>query len=293
MIKKILSGFSTKDWILLGLVVLTWGANASAVKVGTNEIEPSTLAFIRSSLTAILFAPFIKKISWGDFKNVALVSFVFFAIHYSVMYMSIDAINSNSFVVLVMLAMPFTIILSSIFLNEKIGKWTWFGIVVCFVGLMIAFGIPDIAQYPMGALFTLLTAILWAIGSLLMKRTKHIPLMTFTFYAFGLAAPFLFVFAYAMNGNAMFDFTSVNPFNLSVSVFYQVVVMGVMASVWGYLIGNHRADHVTPFLLLQVPVAAMFGYILLGEAITIELIASAIVILAGVGVIHYRRLNSA
>ena len=290
MFQKIASGFSKKDWILIALVLLTWGANASAIKVGTNEISPYTLVFIRAALTSLLFLPFIKKISFDDFKRLALVSFVFFALHYSVMYMAIDAINSNSFVVLVMLAMPFTILLSAMFLGEKIGKWTWGGLVICFVGLISAFGIPDVAQYPMGAILCIVTAVLWAVGSLLMKRTRHIPLMTFTFYTFGLATPFMFLNAYIMDGNAMFDFANVDKVALGASIFYQVAVMGVMASVWGYLIGNHRAEHVTPFLLLQVPVAAIAGYFVLDETVTAQFVFSSLLIVGGVGLIHYRRL---
>lgn len=290
MFQKISSGFSRRDWLLIALVILTWGANASAIKVGTNEISPYTLVFLRGLLTSLLFLPFVKKISWRDFGNLGLVSLTFFTLHYSIMYLAIDSINSNSFVVLVMLAMPFSIILSSIFLGEKIGRWTWLGLSICFAGLVVAFGIPDVAQYPLGAFLCIVTAILWAIGSLLMKRTKHIPLMTFTFYTFAMATPFLFLSAYIANGFAMFDFTAVDKIALSFSVFYQVIVMGIMASVWGYLIGNHRAEHVTPFLLLQVPVAAISGYFVLSESITIEFVLSGLLILGGVGLIHYRRL---
>ena len=290
MLQKIASGFSKKDWILLAILIVTWGANASAIKVGTNEISPYTLVFLRGLLTSLIFLPFIKRINLKDLGALAMVSLIFFALHYSVMYQAINAINSNSFVVLVMLAMPFSIILSSLFLGEKFGKWTFFGMVICFAGLVVAFGIPDIAQYPLGAILCVVTAMLWAVGSLLMKRTKHIPMMTFTFYTFAMATPFLFLNAYIVEGSSMFDFAGVNKTALGISIFYQVVVMGIMVAVWGYLIGNHRAEHVTPFLLLQIPVAAISGYFILGEAITVQFIFSGLLILGGVGLIHYRRI---
>jgi len=290
MLQKVASGFSKKDWILLAILIVTWGANASAIKVGTNEISPYTLVFLRGLLTSLIFLPFIKRINLKDLGALAMVSLIFFALHYSVMYQAINAINSNSFVVLVMLAMPFSIILSSLFLGEKFGKWTFFGMVICFAGLVVAFGIPDIAQYPLGAILCVVTAMLWAVGSLLMKRTKHIPMMTFTFYTFAMATPFLFLNAYIVEGSSMFDFAGVNKTALGISIFYQVVVMGIMVAVWGYLIGNHRAEHVTPFLLLQIPVAAISGYFILGEAITVQFIFSGLLILGGVGLIHYRRI---
>jgi len=291
ILRKLLSGFSRKDWLLLILVILTWGANAAAVKVGTNEISPSTLVFIRGLGTSLIFLPFIKKITKEDLINLSLVGLVFFALHYSVMYVAIDSINSSSFVVLVMLAMPISILLSSIFLKEKIGKETFIGISICFLGLLMAFGIPDIDQYPFGAFLCVVTATLWAVGSLLMKRTKHIHLPTFTFYTFAVATPFLGLSAWYTQGYEMFNFQNIDYIRLAFSIFYQIIVMGGMASIWAYLIGHHKAEHVSPFLLLQVPVAAIAGYLILDEIITLQFIFSSILIMLGVGVVHYFRLK--
>jgi O-acetylserine/cysteine efflux transporter len=285
------TGFSNKDWALIALVILTWGANACAIKVGTNEISPHLLVFLRGFLTALMALPLIQKITQEDFKNLCLVGIVFFALHYTVMYLSINAINSSSFVVLVMLAMPISILLSVFLYKEKIGIWTCIGMLICFIGLVVAFGLPDITQYPIGAFLTIMTAILWAIGSLLMKRTKHIPLMTFTFYTFAIAVPFFALAVLIFEPISVFQFEKVNYLNLGLSVGYQVVIMGVMAGVWGYLIGNHPAAHVTPFLLLQVPVAAIAGYFILDEQLSGDFFISAFLIMGGVALIHYRRLK--
>lgn len=283
--------FSLKDWGLLALVLFTWGINAAMVKIGTNEIPPETLVFMRAFLTGLVFLPFVKKLSLTDLKNISIVSFIFFTLHYTMMFISIDSINSSSFVVLVMLAMPISIILSAIFLKETIGLWTVIGIIVSFSGVIVAFGLPDISQYPLGALLTLITAMLWAVGSLCMKLTKNIPLLTFTFYAYMLSAPFLLVVTFAINGDQAFVFKDVNYTQLSISLGYQVFVMGFMASVWAYLIGKHRAEYVTPFLLLQILIGAVAGYVLLNEPITIHFISSGILIMLGIGIIHYRRLR--
>lgn len=283
--------FPLKDWFLLGLVLLTWGINAAMVKIGTNEIAPETLVFLRAFLTGLVFLPFAKKLSFSDFKNVFIVSFVFFTLHYTMMFISIDAINSSSFVVLVMLAMPISIVLSAIFLKETIGIWTIVGIIVSFSGVVVAFGLPDISQYPLGAFMTLITALLWAIGSLCMKLTKNIPLLTFTFYAYILSAPFLLLVTLISNGNQAFHFDDVNYTQLSISLGYQVFVMGFMASVWAYLIGKHRAEFLTPFLLFQILIGAVAGYVLLNEPITIYFVLSGVLIMLGIGIIHYRRLR--
>lgn len=285
-------GFSKKDWVLLILLIVIWGGNAAAVKIGTNEISPYLLIPLRGMGVSLMALPFIKKITWDDFKNLALVSLVFYTIHYSVMYQALNAINSSSFAVLIMLGMPFSIILSAIFLKEKVGKWTWVGLIIAFSGLITAFGIPDIEHYPFGAFLTTSTAFFWACGSLLMKRTKHIPLMTFTFYTFAIATPLLLLIGLAAGGTEIFNIEEANLTMLGLSLGYQIVLASTMAAVWAYLIAHHPAEHVSPFLLLQVPVAAIAGHFVLGETLSREFFMSAFLITAGVGLIHYRRLKN-
>ena len=81
-----------------------------------------------------------------------------------------------------------------------------------------------------------------------------------------------------------------NGITLASSLFYQVVVMGVMVAIWGKLIGENRAEFVTPFLLLQIPVAAIFGAWLLGETIGETFILSSFLIVLGIGIIHARKI---
>lgn len=290
-IRKLFDGFSLKDWTFIFLVIVTWGANAAVSKIGTNEISPQLLIFLRAFFTALLFAPFARKVSLSDFKNLTLIGFVFIAAHFSCMYAALGYINSNSYVVIILLGMPISILLSALFLKEKFGLWTCIGMAVSFSGLIAAFGLPDIQQYPIGATLALCAAFLWAAGSLLMKRTKHIPLGSFVFYTYAISVPILAIIGFAVDGSHMFDFTGVNWLNLGGSLFYQVVIIGAMTAVWAYLIGNHRAEYVSPFLMLQIPVAALAGYVLLQESITPNFVISSILIIGGVGLIHYRRLK--
>ena len=206
------------------------------------------------------------------------------------MYQALSYINSSSYVVLAMLAMPITIILSALFLGERFGVFTTVGIIVAFAGLIVAFGFPDIQSYPVGAVLSIITAFLWACGSLLMKRTHHIPKATFTFYFFLFALPFVFPLAIVTEGNIIKAMGQSNGITLASSLFYQVVVMGVMVAIWGKLIGENRAEFVTPFLLLQIPVAAIFGAWLLGETIGETFILSSFLIVLGIGIIHARKI---
>lgn len=291
MFRHIFNGFTAKDWILLSLVILTWSGNVTAVKIGTNEVSPYTLIALRGLFTALFFSPYIQKISKQDFINLSLVAFVFYFLHYIAMYAGLDRINSNSFTVLAMLAIPISILMSAIFLKEKFGLWTFIGIAISFIGLITAFGLPDVQSEPLGAFFALLMAVLWAGGVLLMKRTKNIPLLTFAFYSFALVTPFLFLTSYIIDGDNFMDFEGVNVINLWGSVAYQVIIIGLMTSVWASLIARHRAEYLTPFLMLQIPIVAILGYFLLDETINANFILSTAFIIGGVGLIHYRRIN--
>ena len=52
---------------------------------------------------------------------------------------------------------------------------------------------------------------------------------------------------------------------------------------------RHQAQYVTPFLMLQPIVAVIGGYYLLGETLNWYVAAGGIAVLAGIGIINWRR----
>lgn len=170
---------STRDLLLTLLVVVTWGAHAPIMKLGVMTVEPISLNAMRFVFTALLFLPFAGKISKSDIIKLIPISLFFVCGNLIFAYLALTHISSNSFIIMIQVALPMTILLAYFFFNEKFGIPTTIGIIISFTGLLVVFGAPDILASPLGAVLACLAALSWSIGSIMMKRTGHINLLAF------------------------------------------------------------------------------------------------------------------
>ena len=259
------------------------------MKLGVETVPPVSLNTVRFFLTALLFLPFAKKISVADLKKLIPVSLFFMCGNLILAYLALDRITGNSFVVIVQVAQPVTILLAWILHKERFGIMTVLGILIAFCGLVITFGAPDIKASPSGAILTILAGASWALGSLAMKKTAHIKPATFLSYTYLMAFPVALIATTVMEQDQIARFMSAPPLTIGFVLFYQVILMSLMTFVWSGLMARHQAQYVTPFLMLQPIIAVIGGYYLLGETLNWYVAAGGIAVLAGIGIINWRR----
>ena len=279
-----------RDYFLIFLIVVLWGIHAPIIKLGIEEIEPFLLNFIRFFLTAMGLICIAGKINLADIKKLIPVSLLFVCGNLMFAYIALDIITSNSFVIIIQIAQPITILCAYVLFGEKFGLYTVFGILVSFIGLIIIFGAPDIVQHPIGAFLAVLAALSWSLGSLAMKNTGHIPPVKFLCYSYLLASPI------ALGATLYFEEDHLNVIKtadsiiLSFVVFYQVVIMGFMTFVWAGLMARNQAQLVTPFLMAQPIFAVIASYYLLGETLNKNIILGGTIIMIGIAVINFRKI---
>ncbi|MEM7618190.1 MAG: DMT family transporter [Pseudomonadota bacterium] len=281
---------SYRDLFLVLLVVVTWGAHVPIMKLGVMTVEPISLNALRYIFTALLFLPFSEKLPKQDILKLIPVSIFFVCGNLIFAYLALTYITSNSFVIMVQIALPMTILLAYFFFNEKFGLPTTIGILISFIGLLIVFGAPDILASPIGAVLTCLAALSWSIGSIAMKRTGHIKPASFLGYAYLMGIPVAVLCSYIFDTNPIERIASADKYILSFVLLYQVVFMGFMTLVWGGLMARNSAQYVTPFLMLQPVFGVILAYYLLDETLNPNLIYGGILVLIGIGIVNYRMI---
>jgi len=281
---------SLRDLLLTFLVVMTWGMHAPIMKLGVMTIEPISLNAIRFSLTALLFLPFAQKISKQDIVKLFPVSLFFVCGNLIFAYLALTYITSNSFVIMVQIALPMTILIAYFFFNEKFGLPTTIGIIVSLMGLIVVFGAPDILASPLGAVLTCLAALSWSIGSMAMKRTGHIKPASFLAYAYLMGAPIAIICSALFDTNPIERIIEADKLILGFVLTYQVILMGFMTLVWSGLMVRNNAQYVTPFLMLQPIFSAILAYYMLGETLNKNLIGGGFLVLTGIGIVNYRMI---
>lgn len=281
---------TARDLFLLSMVVIFWGLHPPIMKLGVMTIEPISLNFVRFFLTALLFLPFAGKISRSDLIALIPVALFFCCANLMFAHLALAKIDGNSFVVLIQVAQPITLLLAWLMYKEKFGIYTTVGIAVAFAGLTITFGAPDIIQNPLGAVYVILAALGWSIGSMAMKKTGHIPPAKFLAYAYIMATPIALAGTWLLEDNQIERFMQADPYKLSFVVFYQVIMMGLMSVAWGRLMSRNPAQSITPFLMLQPIFAVIGGYFINGETLNPSVFLGGIVVLLGIGVINWRAI---
>lgn len=289
-LKLTCSQIHTRDLLLIALVVISWGFHVPVMKLGVETVAPISLNTARFFLTAALFLPFAGRISWNDLKKLVPVSLFFVCGNLILAYLALDHITGNSFVIIIQISQPITILLAWLFFKEKFGLPTTVGIIIAFSGLLIVFGAPDVASAPIGAVLTILSAAAWALGSLAMKRTSHIRPAAFLGYSYLMGAPIALAATWLFEDNQIARFLEADPGVIAFVLAYQVILMGLMTFVWSGLIARHEAQYVTPFLMLQPIFAVIGGYFMLGEILTWHVALGGLTVLAGISIIHWRRI---
>ena len=281
-----------RDLYLIAIIILTWGFHAPIMKLGVTLVPPVSLNVVRFFGTFLLFLPFATlpktKSDWIILIKIALF---FNCGNLMFAYMALDTITSNSFIFIIMTAIPFSILIERIFLKTKFGLYTSIGILVCFIGLAIAFGAPDLSSSPIGTIFAILAALFWSIGSFFMKKASHINLPTFLSMTCLIATPIALVTSYFRESGQIEAFLAPEaPIQLIFVILYQVGLMSVMMFTWKGLIARNPAQFVMPFLMLQPLVGVAGASLLLDEELSARTLYGGLFIMSGLSLIHWRKL---
>ena len=272
------------------LVVITWGLHAPIMKLGVEEVGPLLMSSLRFGFTGLLLLPFAKKITRADWIKLIPVSLFFVSGNLMFANLALNYIGSNSFIIIIQIAQPITLVCAYFFFKEKFGWLTALGIFISLIGLIIVFGAPDILASPMGAGLTILAATSWSIGSLAMKRTGHIDPASFLSYAYLMAAPIALISTALFEDGHMQQIINSDKATLSFVLLYQVILMATMTFVWSSLMARNPAQYVTPFLMLQPLFAVIGSYYIFSEILNKNILIGGLIVLCGLGIIHFRKI---
>lgn len=285
-----------KGMIALLITVLIWASSFAVTKIGLQQIEPMTMAFIRAFFASVFllfiicgkkqFKSFlcVVKTDWKYFLILAIIGIALFNIFQNI---GVKYTSSALAGVLQNTNPLFILILSGIFLHEIITRKKIIGVVVGFLGmLIIVFGGVNIneifkSQSFLGNVLIIGSSVSWAIYSILNKKVfkKYTPLhLTAIAYIFGTI--FLFPIAF------LFENTS-TLFLFSIKSWLIVGYLGVVASgitffLWNYALSKMEATKASVFLFLIPVIAILIGWLFMEEALTVYTITGSILILGGI-----------
>lgn len=293
-----MSSSKTTAYLYLFIAVLIWGMTVPIMKFALDYLPVFVLAFLRFALAALILLPIVLpkiKIKREHIPLFILSGISGVTIHIALFFMGLKLTSALNAGVLIATGPLFTLLLSSIFLKEKITKRVLIGCIVGFVGITVITmshlsGNPQLS--PVGDLMiigSILALVIYEIFSKKLFET-YTPLVV-TFYSFLIGA--------ITFGPASVPFFINNPMILTQiphTALFALVFGILFSSLTAYLcwqkgLSKIHASKAGFFLYLDPVFATMASVIILHEVITPQFVIGSIIIFIGMLIAQLRHTH--
>jgi O-acetylserine/cysteine efflux transporter len=272
------------------IVVVLWGLNFIAIKLGLGDMPPlllATIRFVVVCLPAIFFLP-RPPVAWhwlialGLTINVGQFAFLFMGIKLGMPAGLASLVHqSQAF---------FTLVFAVLLIGER---WHWnnlAGLLVAACGMAVIASQQGSSMTAVGFWLTLTGAASWGAGNVIMRRaTQGVPpfsMLALVVWAGAVAILPLALLSLCIEGPAAWQaaWQSIT-WTTGVSVIYLAYFATIGGyGLWGKLLSRYPAAVVSPFALL-VPVVGMSSATLfLGEAFSLHQVIGALLVMSGLAV---------
>lgn len=255
---------------------LTWGFNQVAIKLAIHDIPPLIQSAARSVIAAFLVGAWTQLRGIPLFKRdgtlpAGIAAGALFALEFVLIYRGLIWTTATRAVLFIYLA-PFFVVLGSRWFipGDHFHRSQWFGLLMSFVGIVIAFGLPTPAADPhqmLGDLMMVGGAAAWAATTLVIKASplNRVSAEKTMLYQLVVSAPLLAAAAlvYGEHITAM-----PSALALDALVYQAVWVVSVTYVVWFALVVRYSANRLSAFTFLTPLFGVAAGHLVLNEPLT-------------------------
>jgi drug/metabolite transporter (DMT)-like permease len=261
--------------VLVVLLCLVWGFNQPAIKLAIHDVPPLLQCAIRSSLAIPIVLLLMRwralPLAERDGTLVpGLIAGVLFGLEFLLIYRGLLYTMASRAVLFIYLAPFFVVLGARLFLpGDRFNIMQWVGLLLSFVGMLVAFGVPAPAANPhqlIGDIMMVAAAASWAATTLVIKASalaRVSPEKTLL-YQLVLCVPIVVAGALVF-GERIEAMPSAVVLG---SLAYQTLVVGTTFSAWFALIVKFSASRLSAFTFLTPIFGVMAGHLVLGEPLT-------------------------
>jgi drug/metabolite transporter (DMT)-like permease len=276
---------------------LSWGFNNVAIKLAIHDIPPLIQSSARSVIAAILVAIWaqargISLLKRDGTLGAGILAGVLFALEFLLIYRGLVWTTATRGVLFIYLA-PFFVVIGSRWLipGDHFHLSQWLGLLLSFVGIVIAFGLPTPAADPrqvLGDLMLVGGAAAWAATTLTIKASalNRISAEKTLLYQLVVSAPLLGLGA-ILFGERM----TATPSAVALGAFaYQTIyVVSITFTIWFVLVVRYSAARLSVFTFLTPLFGVAAGHLVLGEPLTPAFAVAVALVAAGLLLVNRPR----
>lgn len=278
---------SIRDTFLALFVMVLWGANYVAVKLGVSEFPPLLLITLRFAVVAVLLVPFYR-ITRKQVPGVLLLSFTFGSAHFALLFVALQMTEAGTSALLLQLGVPFSTLLGVVFLGDRLGLWRIGGLLVAFSGAAVLAWGPHVPTIGPAALL-IVSAFFWAVSNLLVKKVTDVSPIALTGWLSLFAVPQCLLWTLMFETGHLAALEQAHLIGWGAMLYTAIGSSIIAYGLWYWLLGRYTVSQVVPISLLNPVFGVILGALALGESIGPEKIAGGLLTLGGVGIILWRQ----
>jgi len=231
----------------------------------------------------------VLKIIRGRMLLITGVALSMGALHFTLIYQGLALADDVSTVAIALqLAVPFSTVLSIVFLGEQVRWKRWTGIALSFAGVMIIGFDPRVLGYLPALAFVIAGALMAASGMLLMKKLEGVSVFELQGWLAAISWPLLAAASLGLEDNQAAVIAGVDTMGWAAVGF-----SAIGASLFGhgatyYLVQRYDVSLISPLMLMSTLFGVMFGVLLLDDQLTLRIVLGGVLTLGGVLLITLR-----
>ena len=277
---------SPKHTALIILVMFFLGSAYPLGKFGLNtSINPLLFGALRMGIVFLCLVPFCKIKVPPKKYFLPLIGFSIFmgAGVNMFLYLSLDVASIIAPITIgAQLAIPFAIIISSIFLSEGISFKKWILIFASFLGIILIAFDPKIVDEILGILLVFAMAFFYGLSQVFSRYLKELD-VKFTNAFMGLVGfIILAIISQLFEGNVIHQIRSIN-INGWLTLLYAGIIISILGHMMMfYLYKFYPVGKVLPFYALFPVFGLILTFFIFGEIPTIIMVSGGIIVITSV-----------
>jgi len=270
------------------LINLIWGFALVAAKVSIDHFPPLLFAALRFILIVAVLFPFLK-IHKGQMKEVIIIALCAGPIGFGFFFAGLAISDASVVAVASQLGVPFSTIMSVIFLKEQVFWKRWLGISLSFLGVMVISFDPAVFRYIDGLLLVLCSALVGSVGTIFQRQIKNVGVFELQAWVAFAAAPLMLLASFALESHQIEIIKTASMLQWS-GIFYVAFASSLVghAGIY-YLLQRYEVTQTAPLTLLSPIFTVFFAVTLLGETLTERMVIGALIALSGVLIVSMRQ----
>lgn len=266
--------------MVLVVLTLVWGVNWPIMKLGVADMPPLSFRavsiWIGIPVLAVglwcLKTPFkLPRAHWPALLWLSLFNMF---IWHALIIVSVKSLSSGRAAILGYTMPIFSAILGALLFGAVLRARNWLGVGAASVGVLLLLWheLTRLAGAPLGVALALLSAMSWALGTQLLRRsTIPVPTLTLAFWMTALTAPVLTLLALLLERQQWVltgDYPIVPTANAWAAIGYNaVLIFGFAHAAWFYL-ARSLPPAASTLSVMLIPVVGLFaGALGLGEVL--------------------------